>query len=248
MSQYVKNVSDFCDLLFDVQDSDRDAMVIISGDTGGGKSVLSWQISKGVCEKRNVVFNPVRALVYDREEFNRACDSFEEFSVINGDEAVGLFYARDYHDDEQIAVLKKLDRLRYRHLVLLLCIPNMFHIDKHLRDSRVRYWIYVFERKGKGEGGYARAYVFDKEANPFNPDPWNLSFNRKLFAKGKIDKSPNYVGEILFHDISVKEHEIYRKIKDAKRYKAESVEWKKAQKKKRAKGVTGEKLDKRLMA
>ena len=222
-------------------------MVIISGDTGEGKSVFNWWLVREHAKKRGHRFNPVRSLIYDREEFNVAIDEVEENSSISADEAVGLFYSRDYHDDEQIALLKKLDRIRYRRLLLTLLIPNMFHIDKHIRDSRVRYWVHIDIRKGKGESGYAHCYIFEKERNPFNPDPWNLGFNRKLFTKGKIDKSPNYLGEIVFRDISAGEYAIYEKIKDCKRKIAESKEWKKAlMRKRRYGGSTGEKIDKRL--
>jgi hypothetical protein len=249
LSRYTTSISKFVGLIIDVQDSNRDAVVIISGDTGEGKSVFNWWLMREHAKRRTLNFNPVKNLIYDREEFNIAIDEVEEASSIGIDEAVGLFYSRDYHDDEQIALLKKLDRIRYRRLLLTLLIPNLFHIDKHIRDSRVRYWVHIDIRKGKGDSGYAHCYIFEKERNPFNPDPWNLSMNRKLFTKGKIDKSPNYLGEIVFKDISPEEYSIYEKIKDLKRKIAESKEWAKALKKgRRHGGSSGEKIDKRLNA
>jgi hypothetical protein len=246
VTRYTTEIRKFVDLIIDVQDSNRDAVVIISGDTGEGKSVFNWRLTRMHADKRKIVFNPVRSLVYDREEFNMNIDDIPENSALSADEAVGLFYNRDYHDDEQIALLKKLDRIRYRRLLLTLLIPNMFHIDKHIRDSRVRYWVHIDMRKGQGDGGYAHCYIFEKERNPFNPDPWNLSTNRKLFSRGKIDKSPNYLGEIVFKDIPKREYEFHEKIKDLKRKIAESREWRKAVARKRKHGVTGEKVDRRL--
>lgn len=249
MARYTTTITKFVELIIDVQDSNRDAVVIISGDTGEGKSVFNWWLQREHAKKRKLKFNPVRSLIYDRDEFQYAIDEVPENSGLSCDEAVGLFYSRDYHDDEQIALLKKLDRIRYRRLLLTLLIPNMFHIDKHIRDSRVRYWVHIDIRKGKGKDGYAHCYIFEKERNPFNPDPWNLSMNRKLFTKGKIDKSPNYLGEIVFKDISEAEYKIYEKIKDLKRKIAESKEWRKAlNKSRRWGGSTGEKIDKRLTA
>lgn len=248
MARYTSTITKFVELIIDVQDSNRDAVVIISGDTGEGKSVFNWWLMREHAKKRGLTFNPVRQLMYDREDFNYSIDELPKNSSLGADEAVGLFYARDYHDEEQIVLLKKLDRIRYRRLLLTLLIPNLFHIDSHIRNSRVRYWIHVDSRKGVGEEGYAHCYIFEKERNPFNPDPWNLSLNRKLFTKGKIDKSPNYLGEIIYKDIPPREYEIYEEIKDLKRKIAESKEWRKALARKRRYGSTGEKEDPRLKA
>lgn len=248
MSRYTSSIQKFVGLILDVQDSNRDAVVIISGDTGEGKSVFNWWLLSEHARARRMEFRPVRCLIYDRDEFNVAIDEVPENSGIGIDEAVGLFYARDYHDEEQIVLLKKLDRIRYRRLLLTLLIPNLFHLDKHIRDARVRYWVHIDMRKGKGEDGYAHAYIFERERNPFNPDPWNLSFNRKLFTKGKIDKSPNYLGEIIYKDIPPLAYRYHEEIKDAKRKIAESKEWRRALQRKHAQGQTGEKIDKRLKA
>lgn len=247
MARYTTSISKFVQLIIDVQDSNRDCVIIISGDTGEGKSVFDLWLLIEHAKKRKHKFNAVDSLIYDRDEFQLAIDEIPENHSLGVDEAVGLFYSRDYHDDEQIALLKKLDRIRYRRLLLTLLIPNMFHIDKHIRDSRVRYWVHIDMRKGKGADGYAHCYIFEKERNPFNPDPWNLSFNRKLFSKGKIDKSPNYLGEIVFKDVPQDVYKLYELIKDLKRKIAETKEWRRAVNKNRKYGVTGEKVDQRLM-
>ncbi len=236
MSRFITKVEAFVELLVDVQESDRDAVVVITGDTGEGKSVFLWQVLRVLCRVRGLVFDPVSLLVFDRDEFNRAVDEFPETSGVGIDEAVGVFYSRDYHDEQQIALLKKLDRIRYRRLVLAMAIPSLFHIDKHIRDSRVRYWVYIKERKGKGGSGFAHALVFEKEKNPFNSDPWNMSFNRELFSKGRIDKSRNYVGEIIFKDVASWEYGIYKKVKNLKRELAEGEEWLSAKDRKRRRG------------
>lgn len=249
MATYSTTIDKFVKLLLDVLDTNRDAVIVITGDTGEGKSVFNWHLLRKLGVLTGVPFNPVRNLIYDREEFNTIIDDVPTKSGISADEAVGLFYARDYHDEEQIALLKKLDRIRYRKLVLTLLIPSLFHIDAHIRNARVRYWVHISIRKGTGKDGYAHCYIFEKERNPFNPDPWNMGFNRKLFQKGKIDKSPNYVGEIIFYDMPAAEYKIYEKIKDLKRKMAESKEWRKAMiRKRKYGGSTGEKMDKKLMA
>lgn len=239
MSQFMTNIDTLADFIMDVLDTDRDAVIVVTGDTGEGKSVASWHIARKTSSRAKTGFNPTKNLVYERAEFKELIDELPERSPIIVDEAVGLFYSRDFHDDEQIALLKRLDRIRYRHLVVLFVIPSLWHIDSHIRNARVRIWIHVDMRKGLGKDGYAHAYIFKKEKNPFNPDPWNTQENRKLFQRGRIDKSPNYMGELIFNDMSSAEAVIYKGIKDVKRKMAEIKEWRKATLKKRR----GEKQD-----
>jgi hypothetical protein len=247
VTRYTVSIHKLCEFLLELLESDRDAVIIVDGDTGIGKTVFSWQLVKAHAKLSGVPFVPADHVLYERGDFNEQVDHALEMTGLLADEAVGIFYSRDYHDDQQIALLKKLDRIRYRHLVVILVIPRIFHIDKHIRDSRVRYWIHVDQRTGKGKTGEAHCYIFEKERNPFNTDPWNLSMNRKLFMKGKIDKSPNYLGEIIFKDIPTKEYNLYRQLKDIKREMAEIKEWDTAlMKSRRYGGTTGEKLDKRI--
>lgn len=248
MARYTTTISKFIDLIVDIQDSDRDAVIVVSGKTGIGKSVLMWLIMRALAERRKFLFNPVRTLVYSREDFKEQLEQVPDGSGLAADEAVGIFYNRDYHDDEQIALLKDLDRMRDRHLVMLLLIPHSFHIDKHIRDARARYWIHIDMRYGQGKDGYAHCTILQPEENPFNPDPWNVNENKKLWRKGKIHLSINYVGEMIFKDIPVEEYALYKKIKHLKREIASSGEWSKAQKRKRRYGQTGETFDKRLNA
>jgi energy-coupling factor transporter ATP-binding protein EcfA2 len=239
MSQYMTTIKELALFLMDVLETDRDAVLVITGETGEGKSVLNWHLARACSKEAGSPFDPATNLVYEREEFKNLIDNLPEKSFIGVDEAVGLFYSRDYHDDEQIALLKKLDRIRYRHLITTFLIPSLWHIDSHIRNARVRLWIHVDTRKGRGKDGYAHAYIFKKEKNPFNPDPWNMNENRRMFAKGRIDKSPNYMGEIVFYDIKAAESRIYVGVKDTKRKMAEAKEWKRAVMRKRR----GEKPD-----
>lgn len=241
MAQYLTTIQELSLFIMDVLDTDRDAVIVITGDTGEGKTVCEWHLARTcsqVAQKKRagVKFDPATNLVYERDEFQTLTDQLSEFSFIGVDEAVGLFYARDYHDEEQIALLKKLDRIRYRHLIVAFCIPSLWHIDSHIRNARVRIWIHVDTRKGKGADGYAHAYIFKKHKNPFNPDPWNMRENKLLFDKGRIDKSPNYMGELQFYDMTPEEHAIYLQVKDIKRRIAETKEWKRAKLRKRHRG------------
>ena len=252
MSQYVVEIPALATLIVDVLVSDRDMVLVISGYPGVGKSVLNYLLAVSITEelrKRGMTtkaWNPVKNLLFHREEFKNWVETAEEYEVGSADEAVGIFYSRDYHDETQIVLLKKLDRVRDRHLVMSLLIPNFFHVDKHIRDSRVMYWIHVDTRRGKGKDGYAHAYIFQKDDNPMSTDPWNLGLNRKLWGQHKIHDSPNYVGEIVYKDMHPAIYALYKKIKGVKREIAEIKEWSDAQTRKRRWGSTGEKFDKRV--
>jgi hypothetical protein len=227
MNRFLTSIRDFATLIHDVQKSDRDAVVAIVGDTGEGKSVFNIHLCKAVDKN----FNIVRNLPYTKDELNRAIESFPEDSAIGVDEAVGLFYSRDFKDDQQIALLKKMDRSRDRRLLISLLIPDFFMLDKALRNGRVRFLVWVDRRVGTGEKGVAHAFIFQKERNVFNKEPWNLEFNVRLVRKGFANRSPNYIGEIEYYALTPIEYELYKEMKRCKRTLVEAEEWEVARRK-----------------
>jgi len=98
---------------------------------------------------------------------------------------------------------------RDRHIFLCGNIPNFWDLDTSF-TSRVRFYVYIFER--------GRAWVFEQENNPFTTDKWNAIENRKTFRKKKNPYScPNFICEIHYPDWDDKEKEEYYKIRNTKR-------------------------------
>lgn len=232
MSRYVSTIRELAELIVDIGVADWDVVNVITGTPGVGKSVFAFQLLYEICKvlrERGIAqnyFDPTRDLWFSRDEVAEWLDESPQFSAGAADEGVGMFYARDYHEPEQKALLKKLDRMREeRNYTFNVLIPNFFSLDSHIRNGRVSFWIFLDQRKGKGKTGYAHGIVLQKDENPFNKDPWNLGLNMKLYRQQKIDKSPNYVGEIYFKDLDKDHKHVYKMVKKLKRLLAEMEEW-----------------------
>lgn len=224
MGRALYKIKDFAKLTKDLHRADWDNVVMIVGDTGVGKSVFMIHFGKAL----DPTFNVVRNLPYVRSELNEMIEKLPDESYIGVDEAVGLFYSRDFHDTEQNALLKKLDRSRDRRMTVALLIPDFFMLDKAIRHGRGRFLIWIDQRIGHGKDGVAHAYIFEKENNLFNPDRWNLKLNARLMRSGQIHKSPNYIGEIEYGQLDEKEYRLYKEVKALKREIAEILEWERA--------------------
>lgn len=235
MNPFLTTIKDFVALVKDIQGSDRDVVTAVVGDTGEGKSVFLIKFLKDLMPD----YNPVRHLPFTREELNTMIETLPEGSGLSVDEAVGLFYARDFHDNEQIALLKKLDRSRDRRLFAGLAIPDFFMLDKALRNGRIRFLVWIDQRVGTGAKGRAHAYIFQKEKNVFNREPWNLKLNINLMRKGQISKSPNYIGEVEYGALNPEEYHLYKRVKALKRKLIEMDEWAAAREEKRRKRPRG---------
>lgn len=236
MNPFLTSIKAFAGLIQDIQGSDRDVVTAVVGDTGEGKSVFLIKLLKELMPDE---YNPVRHLPFTRDDLNRMIEQLPEGSGISVDEAVGLFYSRDFHDNEQIALLKKLDRSRDRRLFVGLAIPDFFMLDKALRNGRIRFLVWIDQRVGVGDKGRAHAYLFRKERNVFNREPWNLKLNTQLIRKGQANKSPNYIGEVEYGGLSSTEYGIYKEMKAVKRRLVEMEEWSAAQQEKRRKRPRG---------
>lgn len=232
MSRYVSTIRELAELIVDIGVADWDIVDVITGTPGVGKSVFDFQLLYEICRvlrERGIAqnyFDPTRDLWFSRDEVAEWLDESPQYSAGGADEGVGMFYARDYHQPEQKALLKKLDRMREeRNYTFNVLIPNFFSLDSHIRNGRVSFWIFLDHRKGKGKTGYAHGIVLQKDENPFNKDPWNLGLNVKMYRQQRIDKSPNYVGEIFFKDLDDDHKHVYKEVKKLKRLLAEMDEW-----------------------
>lgn len=232
MSRFSGTIKEFAELIVDVQKEDWDVVMVTTGTPGVGKSVFNFQLLYAVCkvlrekEIATNYFDPTRDLWFSRDEVNDWLDEQNQYAAGGADEGVGMFYARDYHEPEQKALLKKMDRMREeKNFAFNILIPSFYNVDSHIRKGRITYWVHLDIRKGKGKKGYAHAVIYQMSNNEHDKDPWNQSLNAKLRRQGRIEKSPNYVGEIYFKDIEDDHKKVYKEVKKIKRLLAEMEEW-----------------------
>lgn len=166
--------------------------------TWSRKELMRW-----VNGKRNSEVNP---------ETNLREGQLPLYSGILVDELFHLFYKRTWYEQEQIDAIATFNMCRDRHLFIAGNVPNYWDLDTAFQNA-VMFYVYVFER--------GRAWVFQKENNPFSKDVWNVIENRKLFRNYNSPyKIKNFICEIRFNELTPKEEEEYVQIRGDKRIKA----------------------------
>ena len=198
--------------------SDRDFIIAITGPTGEGKSTLAIQIAKNI-DKR---FDFQRNVAFSRKDFMDSIkantpSSLPEYSVIVADEAINLLFSRQSMAGQQIELIKLLDMCRDRHLCLILCMPNFWSLDKHVRDNRVKAWVYIEHR--------AKASVFKPDLSPVSNDPWHRDdmIKKLKFWRAGMDfsKLKTHIWDMQFNDLSPTEKKLYLSAKAEKRAELE---------------------------
>jgi hypothetical protein len=165
----------------------------------------------------NVIYDPSS---HDFFEKITNCKNYEVFVI---DEAMSALYKRNYGTGD----IKKLNilfsKIRKKNLILFMCIPDFYDLDKYYRQHRVKTWFFVPIR--------GLVLVFKKSNSPFAEDKWEQKRNQKMIDSleemqnqgklfGKTDmvlalrKSKSYGLEFTFGDFDPAIREIYEKYKE----------------------------------
>jgi hypothetical protein len=200
----------------------RDCPIAVTGYAGEGKSVLVKQIANAYDRR----FNFDRNFIYGREELKRKIDELPP-SALCVDESMNVLYKRDWGTKGQKEVIKLLDLCRFKKHTIIFTQPTFTALDSHVRDFRLRLWIYVIMR--------GLAVVFRPIRGISYEDPWFLRENNEIINKyikklgeieGRIEgcyHSKNFLAFIRWDDISKEEYEIYEEVKNRKKDDYEEV-------------------------
>jgi energy-coupling factor transporter ATP-binding protein EcfA2 len=190
--------------------ADKDFLIAITGDTGGGKSTLAVTMAYKISPN----FNMETDIIFSREELTDRIYNAPKYSCIIVDEAINALFKRDAMKKEQKNILKLLDMCRDRNLCLIFCIPSFWALDKHTLQGRFRLRMHI-ERTGL-------AFIWKPTKNPFSDDPWGRLYNIKVTGLS-WDKYPNaqatlgFVGFIRFGDLPKYKKDTYLEVKKRKK-------------------------------
>jgi len=140
-----------------IQKHDGDVVGIIDGFVGSGKSTMSQQIA--------IAIDPnftARNICMDAENLKEVILNAEKGSAIVFDEALNGLNIRRTMSSINILLTSLLTEIRQRNLVILLCLPSLFDMDKSISIHRSLFLIHVFA-KGR-ERGYFRFYGKKKKS------------------------------------------------------------------------------------
>jgi len=213
-------IQDLNRLIESINKSDRDTVIVITGNTGEGKSTLGLSL----CYEAHKDYDMSKYLAYSHEDCIRLLKEGKPGDYIMPDEATNLLFSREFSHGQQIELIKIFDMIRDKNMSIIMCMPRFWALDSHLRDSRVRYWLYI-EKRGL-------AHLFERNKNPFSVDPWARRINEKLLAKwaggGGIKRAAGYIGSVTFpalpKDVEIRYREVkLRKRRDAERRKQKNT-------------------------
>ena len=208
---------DFAKILCELQDQQFDGFVCVAGSRGKGKSCFTRIVLKEYCDITKIPFDLQKFTYYSRRQFDNDIETNEERQIFFGDEAVTLFFNREWNDESQIDIVKKLNICRYKKHLIFALSPIFSSLDKGVRDL-VPIYVWVQSRPMNGQNGYA--HIFMKNDLPFMKDAWSVNTNERLGHR--YLRSGNYHGTIVIPDYSkenwfIEMEELAAKIKDEKK-------------------------------
>lgn len=145
----------------------RDAVIVVTGEEGDGKSLLCW----GVTEECNKLTGNRWApsdLCYSAEDVVEVYDAMRrgvkpKATVVDYDEGSEGLLAGDTFDPAQVVLVRTLFRARKVGAILIISIPDIFALAKKVRGRRATVWLDIEKRGTDDEPGPTVAGVFERE-------------------------------------------------------------------------------------
>lgn len=137
---------------------DWDAVILITGDEGCGKSALG--INLAVDLDTSVLTSMEKHVVWSGDDLNRLVFTSEPSAIVEDEAGIDLF-SRDFASSGSKSLVKMVMVMRAQNHIPILILPNLGWLDTYLREHRVKYWIKVFTVKNgiKEERGFADLYI-----------------------------------------------------------------------------------------
>ena len=196
----------------DMQDSDNDIILVISGYRGVGKSTFALAVAHELIgDKYYTKQGFEKHNIYARHELDKKLEEFPPESVLVVDEAINLMFKREFQNRQQNLIIKKFNTYRNKKYCIMLLIPNYWDLDRSIRNSSmIKWWIHLSKR--------GRGYIYHTEDNEFNPDPWNQKDNMIRLRQGtKRYSLRNYVKDVSWPKLNGSVFAKYEEVKGVKR-------------------------------
>ena len=130
-----------------------DAFIIVSGREGFGKSTLASQIAVYMDNDYNLdrcCFTP--------RQFVETVKKATRGQAVVFDETMGFLSSRGAMSSFNRDLIKVFSEMRYKGLVIILCIPNFFEMDRYPALHRSEGLFYVYERSKFASYSYGKKH------------------------------------------------------------------------------------------
>jgi len=120
---------------------DYDSFIIISGREGFGKSTLASQIALYLDRSYNI-----DRCTFTAEQFEKAVLGASKYQAVVFDETMGYLGSRGAMSRFNKRLIKIMSEMRSRNLIVILCIPNFFELDRYPAIHRSTGLLHVYQR------------------------------------------------------------------------------------------------------
>lgn len=166
-------------LLQNLQKQNDDALVVIDGAEGSGKSTVAFQLATAIQSG----WEPETGLIIDYEDWEELY-SLETGKVFILDEGGDLMFSRDSMARENKLVIRMFQMARIFNHIIIVCCPNIHWVDIYVRDHRAL--IYGHTHKAYSAEGVRRGMVSwhwpNRKFNWENSE-WETRWNTVLHSK-----------------------------------------------------------------
>lgn len=162
---------------------DYDSFIVMTGREGYGKSTLAFQIA--------LYLDPSFCLdrvVFTADQFVDAVESAERYQAIVFDETMGYLSSRGAMSGFNKTLIKIMSEMRSKNLIIILCIPSFFELDKYPAIHRSTGLVHVYQRGRFGSYDYEKKkklYLMGKKSYSYCVPP---TFIAKFVKYFPIDK------------------------------------------------------------
>ncbi|HED06271.1 MAG TPA: hypothetical protein ENI61_06280 [Ignavibacteria bacterium] len=140
----------------DLEEKNKDCVIVIDGKEGSGKSTLGLQW----CKYIDPSFNLSR-VVFSPEEFREAIYKAKKGQSVMFDEAFTGFSSRSALSGVNRTLNSLMMQIRQKNLFVVIILPTFFLLDKYISLFRARVLVHVYENSGRR--GFFRVYSSNKK-------------------------------------------------------------------------------------
>lgn len=140
-----------------------DAVILIDGMEGSGKSTMGAQTGSVIASELKVPFT-LENIVTDANSAMEKLEKMPDNSILMIDEASLVFSSKDTMKKEQRQLINVMQIIRQKNMVLIIVLPQFFELNKYIAVHRSLFLLHVYADGAKKQRGRF-AYFSTKTKN-----------------------------------------------------------------------------------